>query len=81
MTTPPVQYCVRAPGGSGNVVNAPLIYVGHGVDAALDMGDVVIFKAAQHVDDGIHLADVGEKLIAKAFAFGRTAHEAGDIDE
>ena len=25
---------VRAPGGSGNVVNAPLIYVGHGVDAS-----------------------------------------------
>jgi hypothetical protein len=53
----------------------------HGVDATFDMGDVVILEAAQHVHDRVHLADVGEELVAEAFALGRAAHEAGDVDE
>ena len=45
--------------------------VGDRIDAALDMGDVVILEAAQHMDDGVDLADVGEELVAQAFALAR----------
>ena len=55
--------------------------VGDRVDAALDMGDVVILEAAQHMDDGVDLADVGEELVAQAFALRGAAHQAGDVDE
>ena len=55
--------------------------VGDRVDAALDVGDVAALEAAQDVDDGVHLADVGEELVAEAFALGRAADEAGDVDE
>ncbi len=48
---------------------------------ALDMGDVVILEAAQHMDDGVDLADVGEELVAEPFALGGAAHQAGDVDE
>ena len=55
--------------------------VGDGIDAALDMRDVVVLEAAKDVDDGIDLADVAEELVAKPFALRRTAHEARDVDE
>ena len=42
--------------------------VGDRVDAALDMGDVAALEAAQDVDDRVDLADVGEELVAEAFA-------------
>jgi hypothetical protein len=55
--------------------------VGQRVDAVLDVGDVVVLEAAQHVGDGVHLADVRQELVAEALALGGAAHEAGDIDE
>ena len=51
------------------------------VDAAIDMGDVAVLEAAKNVDDGVDFADVGEELVAEAFALGGAAYEAGDIDE
>ena len=45
------------------------------------MGDVGILEAAHHMRDGVDLADVGEELVAEAFALGGAAHEAGDVDE
>src|SRR3546814_13928919 len=50
------------------------------VDRALDVGHLAL-EAAQHVDDGVDLADVGEKLVAEALALGGAAHESGDVDE
>ncbi len=55
--------------------------VGNGIDAVLDMRDVVVLEAAQHVGDRVHLADVGEELVAEPFALRRAAHETGDVDE
>jgi hypothetical protein len=52
-----------------------------GFDAVGDVDDVVILEAAHHVGNGIGLADVGEELVAQAFAFGRASHQAGDVDE
>lgn len=45
------------------------------------MGDVVVFKTAQHVCDGIDFANVGQELVAEAFALGGAAHEPGDVDK
>ena len=45
------------------------------------MGDVAALEAAQHMDDGVDLADVGEELVAQAFALGGAAHQPGDVDE
>ena len=55
--------------------------VGERIDPALDVGDVGILEAAQHVGDGVALADVGEELVAEALALAGAAHQAGDIDE
>ncbi len=43
------------------------------------MGDVVVLEAAQHMRDGVDLADIGEELVAQPFALRRAAHQAGDI--
>ena len=55
--------------------------VGDRIDLALDVGDVAILEAAHHVDDGVDLADGGEKLVAEPLAFRGAAHQPGDIDE
>ena len=55
--------------------------VGDGVDAAVDVDDVGVVEAADDVDDGVGLADVGEELVAEAFAFAGASDEAGDVDE
>ena len=55
--------------------------VGDRIDPALDVGDVAALEAAQHVDDRVDLADVGEELVAEPFALARAAHQPGDVDE
>src|SRR5690606_41176919 len=55
--------------------------VGHGIDAAGHVDDVLVFETAHDVDDGVGLADVGEELVAQALALGRARHQAGDVDE
>ena len=45
------------------------------------MDDIVIFKAADHMNDGIHLADVCQELIAEALALGGTLNQAGNVYE
>ncbi len=55
--------------------------VRHRIDAAIDVHDVVVFKAAHDVGDGVDFANRGQKLIAKALALRGAAHEAGYVDE
>ncbi len=45
------------------------------------MNDIAIFKAADDMSDGIGFANIGEKFIAEAFAFGSASNQAGNIDE
>src|SRR3546814_8845823 len=33
--------------------------IGDGIDAALDMGHIAILEAPQHMNDGVHFADIG----------------------
>jgi hypothetical protein len=40
---------------------------------------VVVFKAAHHIDGGIGLADVGQKLVAQTLAGRRARHQAGNV--
>ena len=43
------------------------------------VNDVIVFEAAQHVDDGVALADVSQELIAQAFSLAGTLHKAGNV--
>ena len=45
------------------------------------MDDVGIVEAAQHMRDGIDLADVGEELVPEALALRGAPHQAGDVHE
>ena len=51
------------------------------VHGAVHMDDVAVVEAAQHVQDGVALADVGEELVAQALSAARTPHQTGDIDD
>ena len=45
------------------------------------MDDVLILKAADHVDNGVTLADVREELVSEALALAGALDEAGNVDE
>jgi hypothetical protein len=55
--------------------------VGQRVDAARDMDDVGVLEAAHDTDDGVGFADVGQELVAQAFALRGAGDQPGDIDE
>jgi len=42
--------------------------------------DVFIVEAAHDVDDGVGFADVGQELVAEAFALAGASDEAGDVE-
>ena len=43
------------------------------------MDYIGIFKAAHHMYDGIHLADIAQKLVSQPFAFGCPLYQACNI--
>ena len=43
--------------------------------------DVVVIKAADHMDDGVGHADVAQELVAQARALGGALHQTGDVHE
>ncbi|CAI8403649.1 MAG: Uncharacterised protein [Cyanobium sp. ARS6] len=45
------------------------------------MDHIVILKTSNNVDDGVDLADVGQKFVAQPFTLTGSLHQAGDIDE
>ena len=45
------------------------------------MDDILVIKAADHVDDGVGHADVAQKLVAQALAPGGALHQSGDVHE
>src|SRR5690606_12673295 len=55
--------------------------VRRGIDAVVDVDDVLVLEAADDVRDGVRLADVAEEGVAAALALARAADEAGDVDE
>ena len=43
------------------------------------MRDVIILKAAQHVDDSIRLTDVSEEFVTQSFTFRSSFHQSGNV--
>ena len=43
------------------------------------MDDVIIVKAAHHMDDGVGHADVAQELVAQTLAAGGTLDQTGDV--
>jgi hypothetical protein len=56
-------------------------FVAHGVYRAVHMGDVAVVEAAQHVNDGVALADVAQELVAESFTFAGALHQSGNVDD
>ena len=56
------------------------LLVAHGVDTAVHVHHVRVVETAQHVQDGVRLADIGQELIPQAFAPAGALHEARDVD-
>ncbi len=53
--------------------------IAHRINIVINMGDVVIIKAPQHMDDGIDFPDIGEELVAQPLTLGGPANKTGDI--
>ena len=51
------------------------------IHLAVDMHNVIVFKSTHDFADRVGLADVGQELVAQAFAFGGALDDAGDVDE
>lgn len=41
--------------------------------------DVAVVEAAQHVNDGVALADVAQELVAESFTFAGALHQSGNV--
>lgn len=57
------------------------LHVAHGVDGCVDVGDVVVVEASEHVEDCVGLADVGEEFVAESFTFRGTLTRPHDVDD
>src|ERR1700730_14902126 len=51
------------------------------IDRSAHMVDIPVLETANYLNDGIHLADVAEKLVAQTFTLTSTGHQSGDVDE
>jgi hypothetical protein len=51
------------------------------IDGAHHVLNVPILEAAHDLHDRVHLADVGEELVAEPLALARTFHQTGDVHE
>ena len=82
-------------GGAGGLVE-PLLHAGqigqsqldvddlpvsNRIHRAHDVLDVGVLEAANHVDDRIHLTDVGQELVSQTLAFTGTLDQPGDVHE
>jgi len=57
------------------------LHVGHRIDFSRDVDDVGILEAADDLQDRVHLADVGEELVAQALTLARPLHDSGDVHQ
>ncbi len=55
--------------------------VAHRIGRSGGVRDVRILEAAHDVEDDVHLADVGEELVAEAFASAGPFDQTRDVDE
>ena len=57
------------------------IYVARRVGAALDVDDILVVKAAHHVDDGVRAAYVLQEFVAQALAVAGALDKPGYVHE
>src|SRR6185312_12455953 len=57
------------------------VRVAQRIDGAFHVGNVAVLETAQNVDDGVHFADIGQELVAKALTLRSATHQTGDSDE
>ena len=50
-----------------------------GINAAIDVDDVFVLKAAHHVNDGIHFANMRKEFVAQPLAAAGTLHQACNV--
>ena len=55
------------------------LFVPDGIDAPVDVHNVVVLEAAQHVQNGVRRPDVAQELVAQTFPFARAFDQAGDV--
>ena len=48
---------------------------------AVDVDDILVLKAADYMDNGVHFPNVGQEFVSEAFARSRSFDQSGDIDE
>ena len=51
------------------------------INTAIDMHDILIFKTANNMGNGVNLTNVPKKLVTQAFSATRPFHQSGDIDK
>ena len=49
-------------------LNIDRINIALGVDTAVNMDDIIVFKAAHNVNDSVHLADIRKEFISETLA-------------
>ena len=69
----------RGAGGAGAAAGRVRLGVGDRIDAALDVSDVTLFEAAQDVDNGVCLLDIGQEFVP-SFCLAASFCEPRDID-
>ena len=45
------------------------------------MHDIAVIETAEHVQDGVRFAYVGQELVAQALPLACALHQAGDVDD
>lgn len=51
------------------------------IDLAVDVHDIIVFEGTHNLADRVGFANVGEELVAQAFAFRSALDDACDVDE
>ena len=57
------------------------VHIPDGIGGALHVDDVLVVKAAHHMDDGVGHADVGQEFVAQALAPAGALDQTGDVHE
>ncbi len=56
-------------------------HIADGIDAAVNVDDVLILKTAHHMHNGVHLSDMRQELVAQPLTLRRAFDQTRYIDE
>ena len=54
-------------------------FVANRIHTSVDMHHIAVVETAQHVDNGVGLADIAEKLVAEPLTLRGALHQTGDV--